>query len=184
MREIDMADPAKKNESKLRGKKTRQERSDGKKKSRSMSSNGKLADISVATGVSRPNESDKRSLPPRNDTEVPVENEPVSNTSISTRFICKVCGNLFEDQDLLNEHINDLHAPKRTVTATGIIQNVFEGQLNFPKTKAEIVRYVEENKDKESITPDVIDALRNIPDRRYNDEADFVLGIEQQRNAP
>jgi hypothetical protein len=62
---------------------------------------------------------------------------------------------------------------------------VFEGKLNIPKTKADLVRYVEENKDKDSITPDVLDALRNIPDRRYNDEADLVLGLEQRRgNTP
>jgi hypothetical protein len=55
--------------------------------------------------------------------------------------------------------------------------------LNFPKTKAELVKYIEENKDKEkeSVTPDVIDILRSIPDRRYNDVADLVLGLEQQR---
>jgi hypothetical protein len=64
-----------------------------------------------------------------------------------------------------------------------MIKRVFEGKLNFPKTKAELVRYVEENKDKESITPDVIDALRSILDRRYNDEADLLLGLEQQRGS-
>jgi hypothetical protein len=54
--------------------------------------------------------------------------------------------------------------------------------LNFPKTKAELVKYIEVNKDKEeTITLDVIDTLREIPDRRYNDVADLVLGLEQQR---
>jgi hypothetical protein len=67
------------------------------------------------------------------------------------------------------------------VTASHIIERVFEGKLNFPKTKAELVRYVEENKDKAAVTPEVIDALRSIPDRHYNDEADLVLGLEQQR---
>jgi Protein of unknown function (DUF2795) len=100
---------------------------------------------------------------------------------MSTRFICKICGNTFDDQELLNEHTSKLHPPKREVTAAQIIERAFEGKLNFPKTKAELVRYVEENKDKESITPDVIDTLRSIPDRRYNDEADLVLGLEQQR---
>jgi Protein of unknown function (DUF2795) len=54
--------------------------------------------------------------------------------------------------------------------------------LNFPKIKAELVRYIEVNKDKkESITPAVLDTLRSIPERRYNDVADLVLGLEQQR---
>jgi hypothetical protein len=54
--------------------------------------------------------------------------------------------------------------------------------LNFPKTKAELVKYIEVNKDKkEYVTLDVIDTLRDIPDRRYNDVADLVLGLEQQR---
>ncbi len=100
---------------------------------------------------------------------------------MSTRFICKVCGNTFDDQELLNEHTSKLHISKREVTASQIIERVFEGKLNFPKTKAELVKYIEENKDKESITPDVIDALRSIPDRRYNDVADLVLGLEQQQ---
>ncbi len=100
---------------------------------------------------------------------------------MSTRFICKVCGNTFDDQELLNEHTSKLHISKREVTASRIIERVFEGKLNFPKTKAELVKYIEENKDKESITPDVIDALRRIPDRRYNDVADLVLGLEQQQ---
>lgn len=102
---------------------------------------------------------------------------------MSTRFICKICGNTFDDQDLLNEHISKLHPPKREVTASQIIERVFEGKLNFPKTKAELVRYVEENKDKGAVTPDVIDVLRSIPDRRYNDAADLVLGLEQQRGS-
>jgi hypothetical protein len=99
---------------------------------------------------------------------------------MSTKFICKVCGNTFDDQELLNEHTSKLHPPKREVTASQIIERVFEGKLNFPKTKAELVRYVEENKDKEAVTPDVIDTLRTIPDRRYNDVGDLVLGLEQQ----
>jgi hypothetical protein len=100
---------------------------------------------------------------------------------MSTRFICKVCGNTFDNQELLNEHTSKFHPPKREVTASQIIERVFEGKLNFPKTKAELVRYVEENKDKETVTPVVIDTLRSIPDRRYNDVADLVLGLEQQR---
>ena len=72
------------------------------------------------------------------------------------------------------------------MTASQIIEEVFKGKLNFPKTKAELVKYIEENKDKkESITPDVIGPLRSVPDRRYNDAADLVLGLEQQRgNTP
>ena len=110
-----------------------------------------------------------------------TESIPVSNTNISTRFICKVCGNTFDNQELLNEHTSKLHPPKREVTASQIIERVFEGKLNFPKTKAELVKYIEVNKDKESVTLDVIDTLRDIPDRRYNDVADLVLGLEQQR---
>lgn len=98
----------------------------------------------------------------------------------TTRFICKVCGNTFDSRDILNNHLAELHHPKRTVVISDII-NVFEGQINFPKTKAEIVRYVEENKDKEDVTPEVIDVLKNIPDRQYNNEADLMYGMEQGR---
>jgi hypothetical protein len=42
---------------------------------------------------------------------------------------------------------------------------VFEGKRNFPKTKAEIVKEVEKNKDNENkteITPEVIDVIRSL----------------------
>jgi hypothetical protein len=116
----------------------------------------------------RPNENNRRNLPLKHKNalseEQVTESIPVSNTNISTRFICKVCGNTFNEQELLNEHTSKLHPPKREVTASQIIERAFEGKLNFQKTKAELVKYIEENKDKESITLDVIDTLRNIPD--------------------
>ena len=140
---------------------------------------------SVTNNNERPNENNRRNLPLKHENaiseEEATESIPVSNTNISTRFIRKVCGNTFDDQELLNEHTSKLHPPKREVTASQIIERVFEGELNLPKTKAELVKYIEENKDKESITPDVLDTLRSIPDRRYNDVADLVLGLEQQR---
>ena|SRR5437016_10508528 len=101
----------------------------------------------------------------------------------STRFICKICGQTFEYQSLLKQHIEDFHHPKRTVTINDIINSVFEGKINFPKTKAEIVKEAEQikNNKQEVIMPEVIDTIRNLPDRRYNDEADLALGIEQQK---
>jgi hypothetical protein len=107
------------------------------------------------------------------------EHTPVSGPSSSTRFVCKVCGNTFDHRDILNEHLAEAHHPKRMVTANDIINGVFEGRINLPKTKAEIVKYVEENKDKPAITPEVIDAVKNMPDRQYFNEADLVYGIEQ-----
>jgi hypothetical protein len=109
----------------------------------------------------------------------------MSDDTASTRFICKICGGTFEDQSILNQHISDSHHPKRTVTINDIVNSVFEGKINFPKTKAEIVREVEEqkkgSKNKPEITPEIIDVIQNLPDRRYNDEADLALGIEEQR---
>jgi len=103
----------------------------------------------------------------------------------STRFICKICGGTFEDQSILNQHIADFHHPKRTVTINDIVNGVFKGKINFPKTKAEIVKEVEVQKkgseNNPEITLDIIDVIRNVPDRRYNDEADLALGIEQQQ---
>src|SRR5215208_3644162 len=101
----------------------------------------------------------------------------------TTKFICKVFGIGFEDGNMLDSHIAEMHHPKRTVTINDIINGVFEGRINFPKTKAEIVKEIEKNKDKPEVTPDVIDTIRNLPDRRYNDEADLAVGIEQQRGA-
>jgi uncharacterized Zn-finger protein len=82
----------------------------------------------------------------------------------STRFICKICGQTFEDQSILNQHIEDFHHPKRIVTINDIINSVFEGKI-IPKTKAEIVKEVEKNKDNENkteITPEVIDVIRSL----------------------
>jgi uncharacterized protein YpuA (DUF1002 family) len=110
----------------------------------------------------------------------------MSDHTASTRYVCKICGGTFEDQSILNQHTADSHHPKRTVIINDIVNGVFEGKINFPKTKAEIVKQIEEqNKDssmnKPGVTPEVIDVIRNLPDRRYNDEADLALGIEQQR---
>jgi hypothetical protein len=106
----------------------------------------------------------------------------MSDDTASTRFICKICGETFEDQSILNQHIADSHHPKRTVTINDIVNGVFEGKINFPKTKAEIVKEVEEQKKGTSKnTPEIIDVILNLPDRRYNDEADLALGIEQQQ---
>jgi hypothetical protein len=157
----------------LRGNKTRSDRSGKIKKSKVRAANGMLGDnslTSVTNNKERPNENNRRNLPLKHENTISeeevTESIPVSNTNISTRFICKVCGNTFDNQELLNEHTSKLHPPKR----------------DFPKTKAELVKYIEVNKDKEeTITLDVIDTLREIPDRRYNDVADLVLGLEQQR---
>jgi hypothetical protein len=187
---MDNAGKTKRETTPPRSNKTRSDRSSRVKKREFRTADGMLGDNSLTsvTNDERPNENNRRNIPSKYDnnnttSEVVESTIPVSNTDISTRFICKVCGNTFDDQDLLNEHTSKLHPPKREVTASQIIEQVFEGKLNFPKTKAELVRYVEENKDKESITPDVIDILRNIPDRRYNDVADLVLGLGQQRGS-
>src|SRR5215213_3684610 len=167
----------------LRGNKTRSDRSGKIKRSKFRAANGMLGDnslTSVTNTNERLNENNRRNLPLKHENAISQEEEltesiPVSNTDISTRFICKVCGNTFDDQELLNEHTSKLHPPKREVTASQIIERVFEDKLNFPKTKAELVKYIEVNKDKkESITPDLIDTLRSISHRRYNDAADLV----------
>ena len=104
----------------------------------------------------------------------------------STRFICKICGRTLEDRFALNQHIADFHHPKRTITINDIVSSVFEGKINFPKTKAEILKEVEErnkgsNMNTSTASPEIIDVIRNLPDRRYNDEADLALGLEQQQ---
>jgi hypothetical protein len=48
------------------------------------------------------------------------------------------------------------------VTANDIVNRVFEGRMNFPKTKSEIVKYVKDNKDRPAVTPEVIDTVRSI----------------------
>ncbi len=102
----------------------------------------------------------------------------------TTKFICKVCGTGFEDGGLLDSHIIEAHHPKRTVTINDIVSIVFDGILNLPKTKAEIVKEAERNKDnKPEITPEVIDILRNLPDKRFNDQADLAHALQTTTTA-
>jgi hypothetical protein len=102
--------------------------------------------------------------------------------SATTRFICKFCRMIFEGKSILNEHIAEFYHPKMTNTLNDIINSVFEGTIIFPKTKAEIVKKIDnKNKDKAEVTPKVIDTIRYSLDRRYNDEADLAVGLEQQQ---
>jgi hypothetical protein len=56
---------------------------------------------------------------------------------------------------------------------------VFDGTLNLPKTKAEIVKEAERNKNnKPEIAPEIIGTLRNLPDKRFNDQADLTHAIQ------
>ena len=100
----------------------------------------------------------------------------------TTKFVCKVCGVGFGDGDMLDSHMSEVHHPKRTITINDIVNIVFDGKINFPKTKAEIVKEAERNKDnKPQITPEIIDTLRSLPDKRYNDQADLAHTIQASR---
>lgn len=88
----------------------------------------------------------------------------------------KVCGNTFDDRDGVNQHLAGLHHPKRIVTASDILNGVFEGRMNFPKTKAEIAKYVKDRAP--AVPPEVIDTVRRMPDKLYYNEADLIYGIE------
>src|SRR5215216_4617345 len=100
----------------------------------------------------------------------------------TTKFICKVCGAGFKDGEVLDLHIAEAYHPKRTVTVNDIVNIVFDGKINFPKTKAEIVKEAERNKDnKPEIAPEIIDIVRSLPDKRYNDQADLAHTIQASR---
>jgi hypothetical protein len=115
----------------------------------------------------------------------PGVRESLTNQSNrTTKFVCKVCGAGFEDDVLLNSHTAEAHHPKRTVTINDIVSIVFDGALNLPKTKAEIVKEAERNKNnKPEITPEIIDILRNLPDKRFNDQADLAHAIQTTMTA-
>ena len=51
--------------------------------------------------------------------------------------------------------------------------------MNFPKIKAEIVKYLEDNKDDPAVTPQVLDTIRNIKDKDYNNEAELSMELNQ-----
>jgi hypothetical protein len=120
----------------------------------------------------------------REDVNPGVRESPRNQSDRTTKFICKVCGAGFEDGALLDSHIAEAHHPKRTVTINDIVSIVFDGTLNLPKTKAEIVKEAEKNKDnKPEITPEIIDILRNLPDKRFNDQADLAHAIQTTTTA-
>lgn len=135
-----------------------------------------------STNLERPNENNRLNTPLKHDV-AEVDEVSVASGGPTTKFVCKVCvcGNTFDDRDGLNQHLAGLHHPKRTVTASDIVNGVFEGRMNFPKTKAEIVKYVKGNKDRPAVTPDVTDIVRSMPDKLYYNEADLIYGIEQGR---
>jgi hypothetical protein len=97
----------------------------------------------------------------------------------TTRYICKICGNTFDESDILDSHITESHHPKRTITVNDIVNSVFKGQMNFPKTKSEVLKYIEANKDEPSITPQVLDTLRKLSDKRYDTEAELAFELNQ-----
>jgi len=71
--------------------------------------------------------------------------------------------------------------PKRTATRNNIINgDLKQREWNF-QGKSWNCKRDRKNKDKPEVIPEVIDTIRNLPDRRYNDEADLALGIEQQQ---
>jgi hypothetical protein len=106
--------------------------------------------------------------------------ESLQNTSSrTTKYICKVCGNTFNESNELDLHIAELHHPKRTVTLNDIVNSIFKGEMNFPKTKAEILKHIESNKDDPSITPQVIDTLRKLSDKRYETEAELAFELKR-----
>ncbi len=51
--------------------------------------------------------------------------------------------------------------------------------MNFPKTKAEILKYIESNKDDPSITTQVIDTLSKLSDKRYETEAELAFELNK-----
>jgi hypothetical protein len=107
------------------------------------------------------------------DTKELLQNVP-SNT---TKYICKICGSTFDEGNTLDSHITESHHPKRTVTVNDIVNSVFKGEINFPKTKAEILKDVESKKDDPFLTPQVLDILRNLPDKRYTSEAELLFDL-------
>jgi Protein of unknown function (DUF2795) len=106
--------------------------------------------------------------------------ESLKNISTrTTKYICKVCGDTFNESNELDSHIAESHHPKRTITLNDIVNSIFKGEMNFPKTKAEILKHIESNKDDPSVTPQVIDTLRKLSDKRYETEAELAFELNR-----
>ena len=134
-----MADPSKK----IRRGKSATGRQEDAHTLRHKAANDMFEDNS-STNLERPNENNHLNTPLKYDVAV-VDEVPVASGGLTTKFVCKVCGNTFDDRDGLNQHLAGLHHAKRTAAASDIVNGVFEDRMNFPKTKAEIVKYVKDN---------------------------------------
>ncbi len=100
----------------------------------------------------------------------------------TTKFICKVCGQGYGDSNLLDAHITTSHHSKRTITVHDIVNVAFDGVLNYTETKVEIIKKAESTKNmKSGIMPEIMDILRNLPDKRFNDEAELAYAIQSAR---
>jgi hypothetical protein len=49
----------------------------------------------------------------------------------TTEFICKICEIGFEDSTMLDSHVAETHHPKIMFTINDVINDVFEGRINF-----------------------------------------------------
>lgn len=85
------------------------------------------------------------------------------------QFQCETCGESFEQQSRLNRHRETAH-PKRALSAADIVQEL-KG-IKFPKTKAELVAYIEDKGKSEEK-----EILENIPQRTYRDTAEVTRAI-------
>jgi len=94
-------------------------------------------------------------------------------SSNTTKYICKISGSTFDESSTLDSYITELHYPKRTVTVNDtvndIVNSIFKGEMNFPKTKDEILKDVESKKDDPFVTPD----------KRYESEAELSFELNR-----
>jgi hypothetical protein len=105
----------------------------------------------------------------------------MSSTSSSSQFICKTCGQGFEQKSRLERHILSSH-PEPAPSAVDV-EKALAG-IRLPKSKNEIINYLSfrrESKVKEE-EKYLFDLIESLPERTYRDSAEVAIAIGEVKS--
>lgn len=84
------------------------------------------------------------------------------------QFVCKQCGETFEQQSPYDRHMAGTHAP-RTLSAAALQEAVTP--VEFPKSKAELIEFASRQLPMDAT---IVEALEALPDRVYGSAAEVA----------